>query len=196
MNLIILITTLIIQSLSTVYYIWQIILGKVAPQRVGWLIWTILGAMYLFSGLELNAGLATYFLLQQFLSPLCVFLFSIKYGKGGFTKLDFICLLLSIVGIILWRVSSQPIIGVLLACFSDSIGAFVIGKAAISKPEQEKLLPWSVTIITVIITLVISNDSSLVSLISTIYIGIVNLSIILAILFGKYNNTIKNLKTT
>jgi hypothetical protein len=196
MENIILTITLIIQSLSTVYYIWQVIIGKVVPQRIGWLIWTILGMMYLISGFELNAGLAIYFLAQQFLSPLSIFLVSLKYGKGGFQKLDAVCLVLSLIGIVLWKMTSQPLIGVFFACFSDSIGAFVIGKAAVDKPAQENLVPWCVTILSVVITLVISKDSSLISLISTVYIGLVNLSIILSILFGKYllSKNILNLK--
>jgi hypothetical protein len=183
---IILIITLIVQSLSTVYYIWLMVIGKVVAQRMGWFILTILGVMYLISGLQLSAGLAIYFLAQQFMAPLAVFLFSLKYGKGGVARLDILCLVIATIGIVLWKLTSQPLVGLFFACFSDSIGAFLVAKSAIAEPDEENPYPWMVTIVSVIITILVSGDSTLYGLISTIYIGIVNLIVILSIFIGYY----------
>jgi hypothetical protein len=182
---IILILVLLIKSGFTVNYIIQTIKGKIIPQRTAWLIWTILAGVYFFSGLQLGSGFALLFLLQELFSTGSVYLTSLKFGKGGYTKIDIICLSLAILGIVLWQLTANPLVGLFFACFTDSIGAYLISKEAIIRPEQENLGIFAFTIISVVITLIISfSSSSLTSLISTIYIGIVNLIIVICIIYG------------
>lgn len=47
---------------------------------------------------------------------------SFKYGVGGFTKLDLICLGTALVGLIGWQIAGDPLIALVFAIIADFIG--------------------------------------------------------------------------
>jgi hypothetical protein len=62
---------------------------------------------------------------------------SIIRGSGGWDKLDAACLIIAIMGLILWQLSHQPLLVLLGVLVADMMGAIPTVKKALNQPESE-----------------------------------------------------------
>lgn len=76
------------------------------------------------------------------IGPFCTGILSIKFGVGGWTKLDGICLLGVGIGLILWGVYRSPQFTLGLNIGIDFLGALPTIRKAIRDPYSEDLLSW------------------------------------------------------
>src|SRR6266568_4929609 len=94
---------------SAVPYVKDIVWGKTRPERVSWLIWSSLSVIALLSqmaqgvtwGLAVTGG--------DTLATVLIFVLSITYGVGGWTKRDLAALAVAMAGLVVWIVIRQPI---------------------------------------------------------------------------------------
>jgi len=56
------------------------------------------------------------------LQAIVIFGLSIKYGMGGWAKLDIACLAIALIGIVAWQVTSEPILGLYFSILADFTG--------------------------------------------------------------------------
>ena len=85
-------------------YIITTVKGKTKPNRATWWVWGFLGIVQLFSYYhsESNFDSAAWLLACYTLCQIIMALLSIKFGEGGWDKLDKICFIGVIFSIILW----------------------------------------------------------------------------------------------
>ncbi|MDD5068894.1 MAG: hypothetical protein PHS53_03290 [Candidatus Pacebacteria bacterium] len=134
-------------------YTRSILRGESKPQRATWFIWTFVGftllASYYTSGATSTIWVPiSYFFVQAFIAFL-----SIKYGVGGWTTLDKICIGGVIISVILWMTTGSPLIALLMGIVIDFLGLIPTVLKTYKNPKSEDRFAWSISFVASIINL-------------------------------------------
>jgi hypothetical protein len=136
-----------VSLLALIPYIRSILKGKTKPNRASWFIWavvsTVLLASYHYSGATTTIWLAATFALI----PIIISIFSIKYGVGGYEKLDIVCLVGAVTGLILWKLTSNPQTALYLNIAMDVLGFLPTIKKSYLQPETENTTAWLIALV-------------------------------------------------
>ena len=113
--------------------------GTTKPNRVTWLLWSIaplIGAAAAFSD---GVRLATLPVFVMGVAPLVVFVTSFV-NKNAYWKLeksDYICGIISVLALILWQITDDPVIAIVFAIVSDALAALPTLIKSWKFPETE-----------------------------------------------------------
>ena len=135
-------TSLIFNIVGYVPYIRDILRGIVRPQRVTWGIWTILVGITAANQILNDGGWSSLFLVSTSLLVTITFVLSIKYGVGGASWVDRICLLLAGALIVYWVLSQDTRFSTLIAVAIDAIGAVPTLIKTYRNPQTETYVQW------------------------------------------------------
>lgn len=127
---------------ANVPYVIEIIQGKVRPERISWLIWTLLGTVYFVTALREDG--ATLFTFGELIGPIVILVLSLKYGVGGRSRFDNVSFGIALVAIILLVLSKDPLLSLFLALFADSIGSILTIRKLHKDPTSESRWFWAV----------------------------------------------------
>ena len=131
-------------SAFILYYI-SIFQGKTRPNRATWFALTVVGVLIAASYYASGARETMWIPVSYVVGPLIAFLLSIKYGEGGWTVFDRLCLLGCFVGIVLWKVSHSPEITLFFSILVDFLGILPTLKKSYLDPLSEDKRAWLVT---------------------------------------------------
>jgi hypothetical protein len=115
----------VIGMLFYIHSIWTAVTTPHRTTRFVILLITLLGAIGLYSAHD-TPTFILYCIYST--SSLIIFLLSIKRGTGGWATTDIICLIIALIGIIIWQVSGNPIVVVVssvIASFVGTVPAFM-----------------------------------------------------------------------
>lgn len=134
----------VVQFLGSAHYIKAILLGKAKPNKVTWLLWAIaplIGAVAAFSDGVRLAILPTF---MSGFGPLLVFIFSFvnKNAYWQLNKLDYVCGVFSLLALILWVVTKQAWVAIILAIASDGLASIPTLIKSFKYPETENASPF------------------------------------------------------
>jgi hypothetical protein len=122
---------------GTVPYVIETIKGKAKPRVVSWFTWALLtgiAAAAAFSDGQLAAG---FFALAGTLATGSVVVAGWRYGDRTFTRLDIVCQVSVLVGLVLWLIFNSPALAVWAAIIIDFVGFLPTYKHAWDKPKEE-----------------------------------------------------------
>jgi len=123
-------------------YIWDILKHKTKPERASWLIWSVLGVIAFFSQLNKGATDSLWLTGVQTIGLVLVFLLSLKYGVGGLTKKDMLALGVAFVGLVLWKITQEATIALILVIIIDVAGSLLTISKSYKDPGSETLVTW------------------------------------------------------
>lgn len=129
-------------AIQFIPYIYDTLKGHTQPQRAAWLIWFALGGVIFFTQLAEGARASLWVTCMHMTGNLTIFLLAIKRGYGRFTKRDAMSLGIAGLGLILWALTKQPTIALIIAIGVDSIGAALVATKAYRDPHSETLSTW------------------------------------------------------
>lgn len=109
---------------GNVPYLIDILKKKVKPHPYTWMIWTIVSGIIFFGQVSKGAGIGALPTAASEIFTLIIFLFSLQYGFKKISKTDNYFLILALAGIVLWILTNDPTISVIIAVTIDLI-AFV-----------------------------------------------------------------------
>jgi hypothetical protein len=123
-------------------YLRDTISGKATPNRVSWFLW---GATPLIAfGAELQHGVGWPALMTFMVGfrPMTIFLASFlnREARWALTRLDTICGVLAIIGIILWRTTGSGSMAILFSILADGLASVPTIVKAYRAPESESWL--------------------------------------------------------
>lgn len=144
-----------IHIIGTFDYIKATVRGETKPNRITWLLWSISPLIGAFASIVSGFNLASISVFSLGIAPLLVFIASFfnekSYWKLG--KFDYVCGTFSILAILLWAITDNPLVAIIFAIISD-ISAGIPTLVKIYKfPKTETITPY--------ITGVISSFTSL-----------------------------------
>ncbi len=126
------------------FYIKNTLLGKTKPNRISWFIWFIAPIIASFITFKNGGGISALPVFMAGFIPFLVFLASFKnknaYWKLG--KLDYICLLLSIVSMVSWLYFKEGVLATIFAILADAIAFVPTYIKSWNSPDTETVTPY------------------------------------------------------
>lgn len=123
-------------------YIRAILRGETKPAKASWLIWATLDSITI-AGMYAEGTVN-----GQIIGAVCgawtVAMLALKYGMPGWTKLDKSCLAGAVLGIVLWRVFSNPVLGITTSLSVVFLGSIPTFSSAWKDPNREDRTAWTV----------------------------------------------------
>jgi hypothetical protein len=175
----------IISALSYPPYIFAIFQGRERPERVSYLIWSLLAIVAFFSQLELGAHDSLWLPAVHGLGATLIFILSWRYGFGGLMKRDVLALL-AVAGVLaLWFLTDRADLAVYLIILIDAVGAGLTAVKAYQLPKTEIRTSWALTGLGGFLAIFAVGNLRPELLAYPIYMCVSSLAIILAIMLGR-----------
>jgi hypothetical protein len=175
----------LISTLGSIAYLVDTVKGKVKPNRVSFLLWSIAPLIAVAAMLKEQVGPQTLMTFSTGFLPLTIFIASFvnKKSEWKITKFDLICGFLSIVGLILWLITKVGNIAILFSIMADGLAAVPTIVQSYKYPETQMAWPWIATSIGSLLTVLTLNNITFINSGFNIYILVVNVLIFSLIQF-------------
>jgi fumarate reductase subunit D len=174
---IIAVLSLVVSLAANIPYIIEIVQGKAKPERISWLLWTILGAVYFFSTI-FDTG-ATLFTLGELIAPVIILILAFKYGVGGKSRFDLISLAVALIALAILFSTTHVLLSLLLALFVDGIGAMLTIRKLRIDPTSESRAFWGLTAIAGVLAVISLEEFTVNALLFPVYVGLLSAYIFL-----------------
>lgn len=149
-----------IQTVGGIGYLIDTLRGKVKPNKVGWLLWSIAPLVAFFAMIKQGVGPEAWATFIVGFLPFLVFLASFVNKKAYWeiTKLDYICGGLSIFGLVLWMITRVGNVAIIFSIMADGLASFLTIYKSYKEPDSESYLVYLLGIINAAIALLIVKD--------------------------------------
>lgn len=172
-----------VQMIGIVSYIKDMVRGNAKPNRISWLMWTI--APMIATAAALTKGV-TWAVLPVFTSgfgPLIVLIASF-FSKDAYWKLetfDYLCGACSLLALILWAITQEPLVAIVFAILSDAFAAVPTILKAWKHPETEAAAPFASGVFSAVTAFFAIQHWSFAEYAFPAYLVLVNVTIIFSI---------------
>ncbi len=123
-------------------YYRDILKGNTKPHAFSWLIWGLVQIIAFFAQISKGGGAGAWLVGVGGLACLSIFVFALFRGEKEIVLLDKVSLVLALIGIVLWAITSNPLNAVILAVIVDALGFVPTYRKAYKKPKEETLITY------------------------------------------------------
>ena len=113
-------------------------IGKTVPEKASWTVWAIIDTILFFGMLARNSVNGQ--IIAASIGIWATVIFAMKFGRPGWKPRDKWCLSISLFGLILWQLFSNPEIGILVGLAAGCIAAWPTFEEAWKHPGSEPFL--------------------------------------------------------
>lgn len=183
----------LIGAAGSAAYLAETLKGKIKPNRVSFLLWSIAPIIAFFAQITQEVGLEALMTFSTGFLPFTVFLasFANKQSQWKLTRFDLACGILSLAGLALWMITKVGNIAIVFSIVADGFAAIPTIVKAYKYPETELAWPWIATVFGIVLTLLTLSKFTFANCGFIIYILILN-TLIFALVqfkFGKIRQT-------
>jgi hypothetical protein len=171
--------------LGFIPYIRDILRGKTKPQRATWFIYTVLSSIAFFSQLAKGATFSLWLTGIDTIAVVAIFLFSFRYGVGGYGNKDFMALLIAGIGLALWYYTKEAAIALYLVIGVDAAGTYLTIDKTYKDPESETTIAWILSAVAGIFSMISVGSPDIILLSYPFYIFLANTAVVMTIELGK-----------
>ncbi|MBI4018917.1 MAG: hypothetical protein HY364_01540 [Candidatus Aenigmarchaeota archaeon] len=129
---------------SYVPYFLNIFRNRTKPHVFSWFIWGLLTAIAFFAQIEKNAGAGAW--VTGVTAATCFAISSIAFLKSGISyvkKSDWLCLVAALAGIVIWKITSDPLSAVIIVTLVDILGFIPTFRKAYYEPYSETVITFA-----------------------------------------------------
>jgi hypothetical protein len=175
----------LIGAAGAVVYLINTVKGKVKPNKVTFLLWSVVPFIAFFAQIKQGVGLEALMTFSAGFLPLTVFIasFTNKQAAWKITRFDLLCGGLSLVGLVLWMITKVGNVAIFFSIVADGLAAIPTIVKAYKFPDTEIAWPWIATVIGVILTLLTIPEFTFANSGFILYILVVNTLIFLLVQF-------------
>jgi hypothetical protein len=175
----------LISAAGSFMYLWSTIKGKVKPNRVSFLLWSVAPMIAFAAQIRQGVGLESLMTFSTGFQPLLTFIasFTNKKAEWKLTRFDVVCGVLSVLGLILWLITKVGNVAIFFSIVADGLAALPTLVKAYKYPETEIAWPWMTTCIGVALTLLTLKAWTFANSGFIIYIFIADLLIFCCVRF-------------
>jgi len=175
----------ILSTIGSLVYILDIFRGKTKPHRVTFLIYAVLGSISFFSQLAKGASYSLFLPGAITFGVVLIFLLSIPYGVGGFTKKDIFTLCFALLGLIAWHFTKEAAVALYIVILIDMAGTNLTIEKAYRYPKSETLSSWLLSSLAGYFSLLAVGRFNIVLMSYPLFIFIADAIVVIAIVLGK-----------
>lgn len=179
-----------IQLFGVVVYIRETLAGRTKPNRLTWLLWSIAPLIGTAAAVSAGAGLATLPVFMAGFGPLLIFLasFANRQAYWHLTPFDYGCGILSGLALLLWLVTNEPLVAIVLAIMADLLAAVPTINKAWHFPETENVSVYLTGLISTTTSFAASTHWNWVELSFPVYLCLICLILIMLIIRPRLKN--------
>ncbi|MBI3366052.1 hypothetical protein HY041_00290 [Candidatus Roizmanbacteria bacterium] len=139
----------IAQFFGGLSYLIDTIKGKIRPNRVSWFLWGLAAFIAFTEELKQGVGIQSLTTFMVGFVPLCVFIASFfnKKSEWKLETFDFLCGILSILGLLFWYITKIGNIVIFFSILADTFATLPTIMKSYHHPETENDLPYSMGIV-------------------------------------------------
>ncbi|KKP69393.1 hypothetical protein A2X44_04550 [candidate division CPR3 bacterium GWF2_35_18] len=128
-----------LQLIGGFSYIRDTLKGKIKPNKVSWLLWSIVPFIAFVAEIQQGVGILSLATFILGFVPLLVFIASFfnKKAEWKIQKLDIICGILSFMGLILWLITDIGNFAILFSIMADLLAGIPTVVKSYTNPESE-----------------------------------------------------------
>lgn len=169
-------------------YAWATIIGRVRPNKVSWLLWSIAPAIGFFAALSKGWNWGQFPVLISFSTTALIFVCSFVNRKSfwAIERFDVICGLVSLLALVVWGLTREPDLAICFAILADIMAAIPTIVKAWRYPETETWEPFVAGVFNAGTGFFAMSVWSFTSLAFPIYLMLVNGIIALVVLRKKW----------
>ncbi len=168
-------------------YLISTLRGKAKPNIVSWSLWSLTALIAFAAQIYKGGGSEALVTLAIAFGPLAVIAVAVLKGAQSLTltRLDVWCLSLAIAGIILWIRTKDPLLALLMSIVADILASIPTVVKSYLTPQTESAAAYSLSIISMIVTLLTIRQWNVMSWAFPLYILVINLTFVTLILLPK-----------
>ena len=136
-----------IAIISYIPYFRDIFAGKTKPHAFSWLVWGVLNAIVFAGQLADGGGAGSWVVGFTAVVTLSIFFIALKKGEKDIKFFDWFCLVGAVIAIIPWLITKDPLLSVILVTVIDLLGFIPTIRKSYSKPHQETLITYILSIV-------------------------------------------------
>lgn len=112
----------VLALISPFVYAKAILKGEAKPHRTTRFILLLITSLATMSLFAQKDTVAIWLAGVSTLQSILIFALSIKYGMGGWSKMDLLCMLIAVSGIVLWQTTNNPSLALYASILADFVG--------------------------------------------------------------------------
>jgi len=170
----------VISTAAYIPYFASILKGRTRPNRATWWIWAVLGIIICASYWSVGARSTFWYTLP--IGMVTTALLSLKYGVGGWTPFDRLCLGGAAAGLLLWWVSGIPFTALAVGMIIDMIGYFPTMRKIWGGSGSEDRLTWAMFLAAAVLNVAAIDKWTLEIAFYPLYIVVFNALVLALIL--------------
>lgn len=177
-----LIFAVMLRILSGLDYLLATLKGDARPNPVTWLCWGLAPLVAFLAQLQKTIEPTAWMTLALSVGPLLIFIVSVTKGeRWKVTRFDILCGGSAAVGIVLWQVTSDPILALTFGILADILGGVPTVRKAFSAPQSEKAVPYLLSMASMCVTILTIHNWRFLDYAFPVYILMINTLIYLLI---------------
>jgi hypothetical protein len=175
----------VVNTIGLFPYIKDILRHKTKPERATWWIWLALGSVAISAQIAAGATWSLFMVGAQTTAVAVIAFLSLKYGYGTFKRKDFLSLLIAMLGLVLWKVTSDPLYALLIVVAVDALAVWLTASKTWKAPHTETLIAWILSSLAGLFGLLAVGKLDLTQLIYPLYILVANSSVTWIIIYRR-----------
>lgn len=177
----------LVNFLGSLAYLIKTIKGKTKPNRVSWLLWTVAPMIAAVAAFSNGVRWAVLPVFMSGFTPLMILAASFVNKKSYWKleKFDYGCGLFSVLALIIWAVTKDPVIAIIFSILSDGFAAIPTVIKAWKFPDTESASIYAVGVFSALTSFAAVKTWTFSEYGFAIYLVISNLSIIFSIYHEK-----------
>ncbi len=132
----------VVSLISYIFYYRSIFRRQTIPNRVTWFLLTIVNILICTSYYALGARATLWIPLSYLVGCFGIFILSLKYGEKKWTRFDLICLSGAAISLLVWVLSANALLSLLLNILIDFFGILPTIRKVYLYPRTEAFFPW------------------------------------------------------
>jgi hypothetical protein len=170
---------------AVIPYLVEVVSKKTKPRIVSWLVWTIITSIAAVAALIDHQWSTAILLFSAAIETMAVVLLGWENGDKKIDRLDIICFIGAMIGIILWVVFNSPAIAVIATIIADLIGGIPTLVHSWKSPNEETWITYALSLLGATCTLLVLSSWVITSFAYPLYLVVVNLEFTLVIIIRK-----------
>ncbi len=178
--------TAVITIVAVVPYLRDMLYGTTRPNLVTWGLWLLIQAIFISAQFSSGASWSVVLPLMEMVTVGIVFFLGLfGYGYKKYGRLDGVCLAIALAAIVLWQLTDEPMVALVLSVFADFVAVLPTFKKAYLDPKSETPSAYLLVVIASIFAAASTTIFDVANLMWPIYIGVLNGTVLVLILLGR-----------
>lgn len=168
------ILTILIAITSYSFYLTDVYKRKTKPHGFTWFIWASLNSFIFYEQITHGGGPGAWVTAVAALANGIICLSAFRYGEKNITRLDWLCLCIALIALMIWVVDENVTLSVILASSVFVIGFIPTIRKSLKKAHEETVITFALNGLKFLLALFALSSFTITTALYPIILAIVN----------------------